>query len=445
MSLVAIVGRPNVGKSTLFNRLTDSRDAIVHDEPGVTRDRVYAPAEWSGRMFDVVDTGGFVPHSADKFELAIREQVHIALDEADAILFIVDVMTGTTDADLEIATLLRKARKPVFVVANKADNEERRWEAGVFYEFGLGDVFAVSAINGTGTGELLDALVSALPSDEMAPETDERPRLAIIGRPNVGKSSLVNALLGQERAIVTDVAGTTRDAIDSVLRYHGQEVVLVDTAGLRRRSKVRENVEFYSVLRTHRAIQRSHVSVLLLDATQGLEMQDIRVLKRAEAMRKGLVVVVNKWDLLEKETNTARDYQRLIHERLKTLEYVPVLFVSALTRQRVPRVLDVALRVADERRKRVPTSQLNEVLQEALNHHAPPMARNRPVRIKYAAQVAQNPPVIAFFCNQPKGVRDSYKRYLENRLREAFGFEGVPLTLVFKSKSREASAREART
>lgn len=436
MSLVAIVGRPNVGKSTLFNRLTESRRAIVHDQPGVTRDRVYATAEWNGVTFDVVDTGGFVPNSADRIEQAIREQVHIALEEADAVLFVTDVLTGVTDIDAEIASLLRKSSKPVLVVANKADNQARQWEASVFYELGLSEVYPVSATNGMGTGELLDALTVSLPRVEPTAESDDRPHLAVIGRPNVGKSSLVNAMLGQERSIVTEIAGTTRDAVDSVVRHHGQDVVLVDTAGLRRRSRVHENVEFYSVLRTERAIKRSHVAILLLDATQGLEMQDIRVLKRAEEMRKGLIVVVNKWDLVEKETNTARDYERLINERLKTLEYVPVLFVSALTRQRIGRVLETALEVVEERRRHISTSKLNEVLQDALARHSPPMARNRPVKIKYVTQVGDNPPVFAFFCNQPKGIHESYRRFLENRLREAFGFRGVPLTLVFKAKSR---------
>ena len=435
MPLVAIVGRPNVGKSTLFNRLTESRRAIVHDEPGVTRDRVYAPANWNGMTFDLVDTGGFVPNSADRFEQAIREQVHIAVEEADAVMFVTDVTTGVTDPDSEIASLLRISKKPVFVVANKADNQERRWEASAFYELGLGDVYPVSATNGTGTGELLDALTESLPASTREAVPDDRPHLAVVGRPNVGKSSLVNALLGHERSIVTEIAGTTRDSIDSVIKHHGQEIVLVDTAGLRRRSRVKENVEFYSVLRTERAIQRAHVAILLLDATQGLEMQDIRVLKQAEEMRKGLVVVVNKWDLVEKDTNTARDYKRLINDRLKTLEYVPVLFVSALTRQRIGKVLETALEVAVERRKHVATSKLNDVLQAALARQNPPMSRNRPVRIKYATQIGDNPPVIAFFCNQPRGIREPYRRYLENRLREAFGFAGVPLTLVFKSKS----------
>lgn len=434
MSLVAIVGRPNVGKSTLFNRLTGTRRAIVHDQPGVTRDRVYAPANWNGVTFDVVDTGGFVPRSADRFEAAIREQVQIAMDEADALLFVVDVTTGATDLDDEMAEVLRKAAKPIFVVANKADNQERSWEASVFYQLGIGDVYPVSAINGTGTGELLDALVAGLPPIDISTDEDNRPRIAIIGRPNVGKSSLANSLLGEERSLVTEVPGTTRDSVDSELTYHGQKIVLIDTAGLRRRSRVEENVEFYSVLRTERAMQRCHVAVLLLDATDGLEMQDIRVLKRAEELRKGLLLVVNKWDLLKKETNTARDYERAIKDRLKTLDYVPVLFVSALTRQRITRVVEAALQVVEERKKKVPTSRLNEMLQVAVARHPPPAHRNRPVTIKYATQIQANPPVFAFFANQPKGVSESYRRFLERRIRESFGFDGVPVTLTFKQK-----------
>lgn len=434
MPLVAIVGRPNVGKSTLFNRLTESRRAIVHDEPGVTRDRVYGEAEWNGVAFDVVDTGGFVPRSADRFEAAIREQVHLAMEEADALLFVVDVTTGMTDLDEEMAALLRKAAKPVFVVANKADNDARRWEASLFYGLGLADVFPVSSLNGIGTGDLLDALVAVLPPTPPDDADDERVRIALIGRPNVGKSSLANALIGQERSIVTEISGTTRDVIDTAVRFHGRELVLLDTAGLRKRARVQENVEFFSALRTQRAIRECDVAVLLLDATQGLEMQDIRVLKEAEALRKGLVLVVNKWDLLEKDTHTARDFERAIHERMRTLSYVPVLFVSALTRQRVHRVLEAAVAVADRRAQRIPTSRLNDVVQGALERAYPPSYRGQHVKIKYATQVRANPPVFAFFCNFPKGVKESYRRYLEGRLREAFDFEGVPLTLVFKAK-----------
>ena len=438
MALVAIVGRPNVGKSTLFNRLTEARQAIVHDEPGVTRDRVYGDVEWTGHTFALVDTGGFVPRSADRFEAAIREQVHIALDEADLILFVGDVTTGITDLDEEMAQLLRRTDTPVLVVANKADNEERRWEASTFWQLGIGDVFPVSATNGIGTGDLLDAIVEALPAEEATPEEDDRLHVAIVGRPNVGKSSLTNALLGRERSIVTEIGGTTRDAVDAALTYGDQEIVLVDTAGLRRRSRVTENVEFYSTLRTQRAIDHCHVAVLLLDATQGLEAQDIKVLKSAEEQRKGLIIAINKWDLVEKETNTARDYAALIRYRLQTLDYVPILFISALTKKRVTKVLDVALEVDRERRSRVPTSTLNEVMQAAIARYKPPTYRGQFVQIKYVSQVGAEPPVFAFFCNHPKGVKESYRRYLENQIREHFGFVGVPLTLVFRAKSREA-------
>ncbi len=439
MPLVAIVGRPNVGKSTLFNRLTEARTAIVHDEPGVTRDRIYGDVEWAGHEFDLVDTGGFVPRSADRFEAAIREQVHIAMDEADAILFVLDVTTGITDLDEEMVGILRKANTPIFVIANKADNEERRWEANAFYQLGLGDVYPVSAINGTGTGNLLDAVVAALPDDDDEQEEDERLHIAVIGRPNVGKSSLTNALLGHERSIVTEISGTTRDAINSELVYNDEEIVLVDTAGLRKRKRVSENVEFYSTLRTQRAIEQCDVAVLLLDATQGLEAQDIRVLKSAEELKKGLVLVINKWDLVEKETNTARDYERDIKNRLQTLDYVPVVFVSALTKKRVPKVLDLALEVAKARNKRIATSKLNEVMLAAMERHHPPSYRGNFVRIKYVSQVRTRPPVFAFFCNHPKGIQESYRRYLENQLRSAFGFEGVPLTLSFRAKSKRSA------
>jgi len=354
------------------------------------------------------------------------------------VLLITDVITGVTDIDEEIAGLLRRADKPVLVFANKADNQKRRWEAPSFYQLGLGEVYPVSGTNGMGTGEALDALVEALPPVAPAQEPDERLRIAIIGRPNVGKSLLTNMLLGQERSIVTEIAGTTRDAVDTAFSYQGQEIVLVDTAGLRKRARVTENVEFYSTLRTERAIRDCDVAVLLLDATLGLEVQDIRVLKEAEEFRKGLVIAVNKWDLLKKETNTARDYQRAIHERLQTLDYVPVIFISALTRQRVYKLIDTALEVARQRARRIATSELNEVMLEAVARHHPPTYRGNYVHIKYVTQARANPPVFAFFCNHPKGVQESYRRYLENRLRAAFGFEGVPLVLVFRAKSKQS-------
>lgn len=434
MHLVAIVGRPNVGKSTLFNRLTRSQAAIVHDQPGVTRDRVYGVAHWSGREFAVIDTGGFVPHSADRFEEAIREQVKIAMQEADALLFVLDTTTGITDLDDAMVDVLRRSGKPVFVVANKADNQERRWETGTFYQLGLGEVFAVSAVNGTGTGELLDALVEGLPEeDEDAPE-DDRLRVAVIGRPNVGKSSLVNALIGSERSIVTEISGTTRDAVHTPLKFEGRDLLLIDTAGLRKRARVSENIEFYSTLRTERAVEECDIAVMLIDAVDGLTMQDIRVLKKAEELRKGILIGVNKWDLLKKESNTARDYEKSINERLQTMDYVPIIFLSAVTKQRIYRLMQAVIEIDAERKKRIPTSQLNDFLQEAVTRARPPTYRNAIVRIKYAAQVRDSPPVFAFFCNHPKGIREPYRRYLENRLREKFGFEGVPISMVFKQK-----------
>jgi GTP-binding protein len=433
MPLVAIVGRPNVGKSTFFNRVTETRHSIVDDMSGVTRDRVYGHAEWQGRGFAVVDTGGFVPNTADRFEAAIREQVAIALDEADVIVLVVDVTTGVTDLDQEVGQMLRRTEKPVFVLANKADNDERRWQAAEFWQLNVGEVFPVSSINGMGAGDLLDAVVKALPVAPPA-EADERTRIAIIGRPNVGKSSLTNAWLGEERSIVTEISGTTRDSVDATLRYHGRELVLVDTAGLRKRSRIQQNVEFYALLRTERAIESCDVAVLLIDAESGLEAQDIKVLKMAEQQHKGLVIGINKWDLIEKETNTARDFERSIKERLRTLEYVPVVTISATSKQRVSKLLETVLAVEENRRRRVTTSDLNDLVLPALEAHRPPSYRGQAVRVKYATQTRTEPPVFVFFCNHPDGIKEPYRRYLENRLREAFDFTGVPLVLSFRKK-----------
>jgi len=433
MPLVAIVGRPNVGKSTIFNRLTEERQSIVHDEPGVTRDRVYGHVEWGGRTFSIVDTGGFVSNSEDRFEAAIREQVFLAMEEADLILFVNDVTVGVTDMDQEMASVLRKSDRPVLVVGNKADNNERRWEANSLYELGYDTVYAVSAINGMGTGDLLDAVVEQLPEGGIE-EEDERPRFAIIGRPNVGKSSLTNVLLGEERSIVTEISGTTRDSVDAVMKYHGEEIVLVDTAGLRKRSRIKENVEFYSYLRTERAMESCTTAILMIDAVEGLESQDIKVLAQAESMKKGLVLAINKWDLFEKETNSVRDYEKIIRDRLATLDYVPIVTISAMTKQRVYKLLDRVLEVEKERHKRIPTSEFNEWMQMVVERHNPPLYRNQRVKIKYATQVRSAPPVFQFFTNYPKGIREPYRRYLENQLRKAFGFEGVPMKLVFKQK-----------
>lgn len=434
MPLVAIVGRPNVGKSTLFNRLTEQRQAIVHDESGVTRDRIYGDVEWNGRTFDLVDTGGLVPRSAERFEAAIREQVLLTLEEADVILFVVDAETGITDLDQEVGQVLRRAEQPVLVVGNKADNDLRRMEAAELWSLGLGDVYALSAINGSGTGDFLDAVVEALPDEPEVDEEDDAPRIAFIGRPNVGKSSLSNRLVGKERSIVTEIAGTTRDSVDARIEHDGRELVLVDTAGLRRKARVKENVEFYSMLRTERAIQTCDVAVLLVDAERGFESQDAKVLREAADMKKGLVVVVNKWDLVSKETNTARDFERAAKERLGTLDFVPFLFVSALTGQRADKVLNLALDVYDRRQQRIPTAMLNEVVERAVRGQYPPSWRGNYVQIKYATQVRESPPVLAFFSNHPQGIKESYGRYLENKLRASFGFDGVPLTLTFKKK-----------
>lgn len=433
MPLVAIVGRPNVGKSTLFNRFTEERRAIVDDVPGVTRDRVFGTVEWSGRTFSLVDTGGFIRDSTDRIEAAVREQVHIAIDEADVLLFVVDVKSGITDLDEQMAQILRKGEKPVITLVNKADNEELRWETSSFYQFGLGEVYGVGALNGIGTGDLLDAVVKALPEKNLA-EPDDRLRIAIIGRPNVGKSLLTNALLGTNRSIVTEISGTTRDAIDSPLKYHGREVVLVDTAGLRKRTRISENIEFYAHLRTERAIETCDVAVLLIDATDDMQAQDIRVLKAAERLNKGLVIGINKWDLIEKETNTAKEFETRIRDRLKTLEYVPVITISAKTKQRTWKLLDKVLEVEANRRVRITTSKLNDALLPAIAKHHPALYRGQRVKINYMTQVREWPPVFNFFCNHPQGIKEPYRRFLENKIREHYGFEGVPLTLVFKAK-----------
>ncbi|MGB5933959.1 MAG: ribosome biogenesis GTPase Der [Anaerolineae bacterium] len=430
--LVAIVGRPNVGKSTLFNRLVEEPRAIVEDLPGTTRDRLYADAQWGGVAFTLIDTGGLVLWTEDELTMQVRRQVELAMAEAEAILFMVDVTEGLTVGDEEIAELLRVSQKPLFLVVNKADNEARRLAATEFYGLGLGEPYPISALHGTGTGDLLDALVACFPPREEVEEA-EGVGVAIVGRPNVGKSSLLNALLGRERAIVSESPGTTRDAIDTQMSWDSQLVTLIDTAGIRRRGRVRRGVEQYSVLRALRAIQRAHVVLLLLDAPEGVTAQDAHIVGYAMEEARGIVLVVNKWDLM-KEADVS-EYAKGVRQAFRFIPYAPLLFVSALTGRRVGTVLETALRVYQERLRRVPTSGLNRLLREAVASHSPPSKRGKRLRFYYATQAEVDPPTFVFFVNDPQLVHFSYWRYLENRLREAFGFEGTPLRLYFRRRS----------
>lgn len=434
LPVVSIVGRPNVGKSTFFNRLIGRRKAIVHDEYGVTRDRHYGESFWNGRDFTIIDTGGYLPDEMGVIVAGIREQVHIAIEESDVILFVVDVESGLNTLDKSVAAILRQQDKPVIVVANKADNEERRMNATEFYELGIDDVFAVSSISGTGTGDLLDKVVDYLPAMDDVKE-DPHPKLAFVGRPNVGKSSLFNAILQDERAIVTDIAGTTRDSLNSHLEYEGKKYTLIDTAGLRKRTKVKENIEFYSTVRTEKAIRECDVAVLILDAMRGFEDQDKRVLREAEKFNKGLVIVLNKWDLVyDKDSNTVKEFQEYIYESVPQLSYVPVITISAMNKQRVHRVIETSQMVLDERKKEISTPEFNEFLNQILNDRPLPMKRGQQLRITYATQVKSNPPVFKFFMNSPHDLPPNYRRYLENKIRERFSFTGVPITMVFRQK-----------
>ncbi len=433
-NIVAIVGRPNVGKSTLFNRLTGRRKAIVDSESGVTRDRHYGKAEWNGREFPVVDTGGYITDSGDLFEEEIRKQISIAIDEADVIIFVLDVLSGITDIDEYFAGILRKTDKKVIPAVNKVDNSERYYDSSLFYRLGLGEIYPVSAINGSGTGELLDAVVKELPEKEAPEEEDDLPRFAIIGRPNVGKSSLLNSLLGEERNIVTPQSGTTRDSIYSRFNKFKYDFYLVDTAGLRKKTRVRENIEFYSVLRSIRVIENSDVCLLMIDALQGIESQDVNIFNLVKRNNKAVVILVNKWDMVEKSSNTARDYTKALKERITPFDDVPVLFISAVNRQRIFRVLETAVKVYDNYRRRIPTHALNKLVQEAVENFHPPSARGRYIRIKYATQLPSRSPAFVFFCNYPEYVKDPYKRYLEHRIRENFDFCGVPLQMYFRKK-----------
>ncbi|MDX1639476.1 MAG: ribosome biogenesis GTPase Der [Balneolaceae bacterium] len=432
--VVSIVGRPNVGKSTLFNRLVGARKAIVDDEYGVTRDRHYGQSDWNGRRFTLIDTGGYLPDESDKITAGVREQVHIAIEESDVILFVVDVEAGITSLDQSVATLLRQQEKPVLLVANKADNEERKLNATEFYALGFEELFPVSSVNGTGTGELLDRLVELLPEETEEEET-EIPKLAIIGRPNVGKSSFVNALLNDERSIVTDIPGTTRDSINSRLIYNEKEYILVDTAGLRKKKNVKENIEFYSTVRTERAIRECDVAILLVDAMQGFESQDKHILYQAEDLNKGIVLVLNKWDLVpEKTTNLLKEFEDYIYDRIPNLRWIPIVSMSALNRKRIHRVIDVADRVLEERKRTIPTPEFNDFLERILKERPLPIKRGVRLKIKYGTQVKSNPPVFKFFMNLPAELPANYRRFIENKIREEYGFTGVPITLTFKQK-----------
>lgn len=432
--IVAIVGRPNVGKSTLFNRLCGERKAIVDEVSGVTRDRHYGKSDWNGKEFSIIDTGGYITNSGDVFEEEIRRQIILAIEEADSVMFVVDVTSGITDIDETIAALLRKSGKKTLVVVNKVDNSQRYYDASVFYGFGLGEIYPVSAINGSGTGDMLDALANDIPLAEEDNRPEDIPALAIVGRPNVGKSSLTNAMLGEERNIVTPVAGTTRDSIHSYYNKFGHEFFLVDTAGLRKRGKAMENVEFYSIMRSIRAIERSDVCILMVDAKTGMQAQDVNIFNLIARNRKGVVIAVNKWDLIEKDTDTVKEFTSVIKERISPFEDVPVIFSSALTKQRIYKILEEASVVYNRRKQRISTSRLNEMLRKAVDKFHPPAVKGKHIKINYVTQLPVRTPTFAFFCNLPQYIREPYKRYLENRLRENFDFTGVPVQLYFRKK-----------
>ncbi|WP_439131064.1 ribosome biogenesis GTPase Der [Polaribacter sp.] len=434
-SIVAIVGRPNVGKSTLFNRLVQKREAIVDAVSGVTRDRHYGKSDWNGKEFSVIDTGGYTIGSDDIFEEEIRKQVALAIDEADIIVFVVDVRDGISPMDAEVAKLLRKVKKPIFTAVNKVDNAMLEADAVEFYNLGLGDYHTISSINGSGTGDLLDAIVAKMPEPEVIDlEKEELPRFAVVGRPNAGKSSFINALIGKDRNIVTNIAGTTRDSIDTKYNRFGFDFNLVDTAGIRKKSKVKEDLEFYSVMRAVRSIEYADVIILVIDATRGFEGQDQNIFWLAEKNRKGVVILINKWDLVEKETNTMRDYEAKVKEQISPFTDVPIIFISALTKQRLFKAIETAVEVFENRKNRIPTSKFNDVMLEIVKSYPPPAIKGKFVKIKYCMQLPTQTPQFAFFCNLPQYVRDPYKRFLENKLREIYNFSGVPITIYFRQK-----------
>jgi GTPase len=431
---VAIVGRPNVGKSTLFNRLIGERKAIVDDQSGITRDRQYGTFYWTDREFIVIDTGGFVEHTDDIFEKAIKDQVRIAIDEADLIMFVVDINTGITDLDQDMADILRRAKKPVLTIVNKVDNNNKGYENAEFYNLGLGDLFNISAMSGSGTGELLDEVINVLPKENDHIQVNY-PKFCIVGRPNAGKSSFVNALLGYDRTIVTDIAGTTRDTIHTKYDKYGKEFLLVDTAGIRKKAKVHENIEFYSVMRAINAIEEADVVFLMIDATRGLEAQDMSIFSLAEKRKKGVVILVNKWDLVEeKQTQTTEDYKKAILEKTAPFSDIPVVFMSAMTKQRIFKAIEIGIEVYDNMLQEIPTSVLNEWLQKVTERQHPPSVKGKNINIKYATQVKSNPPAFGLFTNFPKYIREGYRRYLENEFRKAFKFSGVPVSFFFRQK-----------
>ncbi len=432
-NIVAIVGRPNVGKSTFFNRLIGERQSIVDDTSGVTRDRQYGSSYWNSKNFTVVDTGGFVQNSEDVFEAAIREQVKIAIEEATVIVFMVDVTTGITDLDDQVADLLRRSKKPVFLVVNKVDNSQRLFEANEFWSLGFENTFFLSSLTGSGSGEILDAVADHLNPDEL-PDENSLPRFAIVGQPNVGKSSLTNALLGVERNLVTDIAGTTRDSINAVYSKFDKEFILVDTAGIRKKAKVHENLEFYSVMRAIKAIEECDVCILMIDAQTGLEAQDQAIFRLAQRRNKGIVILVNKWDLVEKETNTARDYEKVIKERIAPFTDVPVIFISVLDKTRIFRSIEAALEVYENRNRKVKTSELNELLLDVIEKSPPPSHRGKFIKIKYITQLPLAYPAFIFFCNFPTHVKENYKNFLENQLRKNYNFTGVTISIFFRKK-----------
>lgn len=434
MSLVAIVGRPNVGKSTLFNRLVGQRQAIVDATAGTTRDRHYGKTDWNGKEFSVIDTGGYAVNSDDLFEEDIRRQVMLAIDEADLILFMVEVGTGITDLDMMMANVLRRSGKPVIVVCNKVDNYDLIYLSHEFHSLGLGAPYCISSMSGSGTGDLMDAILTVLPEDTQAEQQDDLPRITIVGRPNVGKSSMTNALLGEERNIVTDIAGTTRDSIHTRYNKYGMDFYLVDTAGMRKKGREMEDLEFYSVMRSIRAIENSDVCILMLDAQQGLESQDLNIHNLIVRNRKGCVIVVNKWDLVEKESNTMKEWRAFLAKKLAPFNDIPIVFASALNKQRILEVLQQAIRVYNSRRRRIPTSELNDYILPIIEAYPPASTKGKYIRIKYATQLPTPTPQFAFFVNLPQYIKEPYRRYLENKIREHWDFSGVPMQIYFRQK-----------